>query len=148
MSPFPASILITLALYVSVLVAIWYSWRGIRRILRYTRRHSEALRWIAWPAFGLFIIGITASDSLTIFFSILIFAPFAIILLIQFAFWIYHAIAHGDAMYEAGTHRGTRTIYVTEKKKPKLTDCPICKRKSRCKVQKSPAGFYFHIQRG
>lgn len=105
------------------------------------KRLWKILKIVAWVAFGLALLSSLApDDSIWGYYSIaaalVLFSPFVLFIALQGIVWIYVGLRYGNMMYEPAPPNWdrTRVVYVTEPRKIQKKYCPICKRKTRCKI--------------
>lgn len=157
MSPFLASVLITLTLWMLVGIVAWLLVRLIGKYWRYRGVRRWTYRIVAILASIAFLLFVSSDDpkvqqiSGWVAFTV-IALPTIVFLFLQGAFWAYHWLIHGDPFYEAPLlgERGYRESFSGEQtKRRKKKMCPICKRMTFCRVNRSiRLGTWIHVING
>lgn len=119
-----------------------------------SRRFDIPYKTIGYLLFCAFVIVITTVESSTTWFLVLtlcgaIFGISALILGMQIVIWLYHWFAHGHPFYEPGDRITVTQDWRTYEKKRETSKkmCPICKKPTNCRVNRSPRGFLVHVRR-
>lgn len=152
MNPFIAAVILTILFWISMVAVSWFLTIRVRRFIRFLR-HSPGILKNTAKVFGaatLIALSISAAQfqiDIGIVILFLVLSPFIALLFAQIAFWAYHAIAHGNPFHERLSPSEKKTDYIVlrgaEQKREKF--CIICKRKTHCRVNKSPTLGWVHV---
>ena len=156
MTPFTADLAITLSLWAALFGLSWLLVRvgGILWAMPRVRKYLKRVFYII-AAVVVLLLGSADPESraahVAVVLALILFAPIAILIFIQFAFWTYHALKHGNPFYEREDHpdapedNDRPDFYHGEKRQKKY--CPICKRNSGCRIGRGRSGISFHVVR-
>lgn len=135
-------------------IAVSVNITNMKNLKKFLWKALKVLLFLSLYPIVIFLSGSTNPivEKYAIWITLIVFSPYLIFLFLQICFWMYHWMAHGDPFYESPTEDERRgkvgMSFRDSAKKRQKNMCPICKRQTSCKVERTPSGFWIHIVKG